>query len=93
MEKLRAAHVCVVSIGGVDSWTAEALARSGVGKLRLIDLDEVCLTNINRQIHALGDSVGKAKVQEMAEHIRRINPDCTVKTRVEFSPNKPPLGF
>jgi tRNA A37 threonylcarbamoyladenosine dehydratase len=84
LEKLRAAHVCVVGIGGVGSWTAEALARSGVGKLTLIDLDEVCLTNTNRQIHALGDSVGKAKVQEMAERIRRINPDCAVKTRVEF---------
>ena len=84
LEKLRAAHVCVVGIGGVGSWTAEALARSGVGKLTLIDLDEVCLTNTNRQIHALEDSVGKAKVQEMAERIRRINPDCAVKTRVEF---------
>ena len=84
LEKLRAAHVCVVGIGGVGSWTAEALARSGVGKLTLIDLDEVCLTNTNRQIHALENSIGKAKVQEMEERIRGINPDCTVKTRVEF---------
>ena len=84
LEKLRAAHGCVGGIGGVGSWTAEALARSGVGNLTLIDLDEVCLTNTNRQIHALEDSVGKAKVQEMAERIRRINPDCTVKTHVEF---------
>ena len=84
LEKLRAAHVCVVGIGGVGSWTAEALARSGVGNLTLIDLDEVCLTNTNRQIHALKDSIGKAKVQEMDKRIRGINPDCTVETRVEF---------
>ena len=84
LEKLRTAHVCVVGIGGVGSWTAEALARSGVGNLTLIDLDEVCLTNTNRQIHALKDSIGKVKVQEMAERIRRINPDCTVKTHVKF---------
>ena len=84
LEKLRAAHVCVVGIGGVGSWTAEALTRSGVGKLTLVDLDEVCLTNTNRQIHALEDSIGKAKVQEMAERIRCINPDCAVKTRVKF---------
>lgn len=57
-----------------------------------MDLDEVCLTNTNRQIHALGDSVGKAKVQKMAERIRRINPDCAVKTRVDFSLNKPLLA-
>ena len=79
LEKLRGAHV-----GGVGSWTAEALTRSGVGKLTLVDLDEVCLTNTNRQIHALEDSIGKAKVQEMAERIRCINPDCAVKTRVKF---------
>ena len=84
LEKLRASHVAIVGIGGVGSWTAEALARSGIGRLTLIDLDEVCLTNTNRQIHALGDSVGKAKVQEMAERIRRINLNCAVKTRVEF---------
>ena len=84
LEKLCAAHVAVIGVGGVGSWTAEALARSGVGNLTLVDLDEVCVTNTNRQIHALEDSVGKAKVQEMAERIRRINPDCTVKTHVEF---------
>lgn len=84
LEKLRSAHVCVVGIGGVGSWTAEALTRSGLGKLTLVDLDEICLTNTNRQIHALEDSIGKTKVQEMAERIRRINPDCAVKTRVEF---------
>ena len=78
LEKLRSAHVCVVGIGGVGSWTAEALTRSGLGKLTLVDLDEICLTNTNRQIHALEDSIGKTKVQEMAERIRRINPDCAV---------------
>src|SRR5436190_20867249 len=67
LARLRAAHVCVIGIGGVGSWAAEALARSGVGKLTLIDLDEVCVSNVNRQLHALNDAVGRAKVEVMAE--------------------------
>ncbi|MEY4199274.1 MAG: hypothetical protein RLZZ265_1014, partial [Verrucomicrobiota bacterium] len=59
LARLRAAHVCVVGIGGVGSWAVEALARSGVGALTLIDLDEVCVTNINRQLHALEGTVGR----------------------------------
>lgn len=81
---LRAAHVAVVGIGGVGSWAAEALARSGVGKLTLIDLDMVAESNTNRQIHALGDAYGKAKVDAMAERIRAINPDCRVTTIEDF---------
>ena len=84
LAKLRAAHVAVIGVGGVGSWSAEALARSGIGKLTLVDLDEVCITNTNRQIHALEGSIGKAKVDELASRIRRINPDCTVHTRQEF---------
>jgi tRNA A37 threonylcarbamoyladenosine dehydratase len=76
LEKLRAAHVGVVGIGGVGAWAAEALARSGVGAITLVDLDEVCVTNINRQLHALTETVGRAKVAAMAERIRAINPDC-----------------
>jgi len=72
LEKLRAAHVCVVGIGGVGTWAAEALARSGVGALTLVDLDEVCASNINRQLHALTDTVGRAKVEVKAERIRRL---------------------
>ena len=78
LAKLRAAHVAVIGVGGVGSWSAEALARSGIGKLTLVDLDEVCITNTNRQIHALEGSINKAKVNELALRIHRINPDCTV---------------
>lgn len=82
--RLRAAHVCVVGIGGVGSWTVEALARSGVGALTLVDLDEVCVTNVNRQIHALDGTVGRAKVEVMAERARLINPECRVAAVAEF---------
>ena len=84
LEKLRAAHVCVIGIGGVGAWAAEALARSGVGALTLVDLDEVCVTNINRQLHALTETVGRAKVAAMAERIRAINPNCRVTTAQTF---------
>ena len=84
LARLRAAHVCVVGIGGVGSWTVEALARSGVGALTLIDLDEVCVTNINRQLHALDGTVGRAKVDVMAERVRLINPECRVTAAAEF---------
>jgi tRNA A37 threonylcarbamoyladenosine dehydratase len=84
LERLRAAHVCVVGIGGVGTWAAEALARSGVGALTLVDLDEVCVTNINRQLHALTETVGRAKVEVMAERIRAINPECRVVTETKF---------
>lgn len=84
LARLRAAHVCIVGIGGVGSWTVEALARSGVGALTLIDLDEVCVTNINRQIHALDGTIGRSKVEVMAERARLINPDCRVTAVPEF---------
>lgn len=84
LARLRTAHVCVVGIGGVGSWTVEALARSGLGALTLIDLDEVCVTNINRQLHALDGTVGRAKVDVMAERVRLINPDCRVTAVPEF---------
>ena len=82
--KLRAAHVGVVGIGGVGTWAAEALARSGVGAITLVDLDEVCVTNINRQLHALTETVGRSKVEAMAERIRAINPDCRVTAEQKF---------
>lgn len=82
--RLRSAHVCVVGIGGVGSWAAEALARSGVGAITLIDLDMVAESNTNRQIHALGDIYGKAKVDAMAERIAAINPECRVCTVEDF---------
>ena len=83
-QKIRAAHVVVVGIGGVGSWAAEALARSGVGRLTLIDLDHIAESNINRQIHALDNTLGQAKVVAMAERIAHINPDCDVRGIEEF---------
>ena len=81
---IRAAHVAVVGVGGVGSWAAEALARSGVGRLTLIDLDHVAESNINRQIHALDNTVGQAKVVAMRERIAHINPTCQVNCVEEF---------
>lgn len=82
--RIHSAHVAIVGIGGVGSWAAEALARSGVGRLTLIDLDHVAESNINRQIHALSTTVGQAKVQAMAERIALINPECRVEGIEEF---------
>ncbi len=81
---LRSAHVVVVGVGGVGSWAAEALARSGVGHLTLVDLDHVAESNINRQVHALDNTVGQAKVVAMAERIARIHPGCVVTGIEEF---------
>ena len=83
-KKIRAARVVVVGIGGVGSWAAEALARSGIARLTLIDLDHVAESNINRQIHALGSTLGQSKVQAMRDRILDINPDCDVCCIEEF---------
>ncbi len=84
LERLRAAHVAVIGIGGVGSWSAEALARSGVGELTLIDLDDLCVTNFNRQIHAVSSNLGTLKVEAMTRRIREINPECRVHAVPEF---------
>ncbi len=78
------AHVTVIGIGGVGSWAVEALARSGIGRLTLIDLDHVAESNINRQVQALGSTLGAAKVLAMRERILAINPDCDVACIEEF---------
>ncbi len=83
--RFAAAHVCVVGIGGVGSWAAEALARSGVGRLTLIDLDQVAESNVNRQIQALEDTLGQAKVLAMKERIAAINPASVVTPIEEFA--------
>lgn len=75
---IRLSHIAIVGIGGVGSWAAEALARSGVGRLTLIDMDHVAESNINRQVHALTSTVGKAKIEAMRERIAQINPSCEV---------------
>jgi tRNA A37 threonylcarbamoyladenosine dehydratase len=84
LEKLHASHVCVIGVGGVGSWTVEGLARSGVGAITLIDLDDVCVTNVNRQLPALDGTVGRPKVAVLAERVRLINPGCRVEVRMEF---------
>jgi len=78
LARFQAAHVCVVGIGGVGSWAVEALARSAIGRITLIDLDMVAESNVNRQIQALGDAFGTAKTDAMAERILAINPSCRV---------------
>jgi tRNA A37 threonylcarbamoyladenosine dehydratase len=85
---LKTAHICVIGIGGVGSWAAEALARSAVGHLTLIDLDHIAESNINRQIHALSHTLGKSKVLAMKERILEINPMCQVDTVDDFISNE-----
>lgn len=75
-QRIRAMHVCVVGIGGVGSWAIEALARSGVDALTLIDYDSVCVTNMNRQVHALDSTIGEKKIHATARRVRDINPYC-----------------
>lgn len=83
-QRIRQAHVVVVGIGGVGSWVAEALVRSGVARLSLIDMDHIAESNINRQIHALSTTTGQAKVQAMRERIALIHPSCQVDAIDEF---------
>ncbi|MFY3431741.1 MULTISPECIES: tRNA threonylcarbamoyladenosine dehydratase [Achromobacter] len=80
--RIRNAHVAVAGLGGVGSWTVEALARCGVGALTLIDLDHIAESNVNRQIHALSSTLGQSKVDAMAERVLAINPECRI-TRVD----------
>ena len=80
LQKIRDSHICVVGIGGVGSWAAEALARSGVGKLTLVDGDTISKSNMNRQIHTLDSSIGKAKVDVMSDRILQINAESEVNT-------------
>jgi len=84
LPRLQAAHFVVIGIGGVGSWTAEALARSGVGAITLVDLDDVCITNSNRQSHALTDTIGQMKVEVMADRLRQINPEIRVRAVEDF---------
>ncbi|HNQ88825.1 MAG TPA: tRNA threonylcarbamoyladenosine dehydratase [Verrucomicrobiota bacterium] len=78
--RLASAHVAVVGLGGVGSWAVEALARTGVGALTLVDDDQVMLSNFNRQVHALDRTLGQSKVQAMADRIHAIHPDCQIRT-------------
>lgn len=84
LERFRAAHVCVIGVGGVGSWVVEALARSAVGHLTLIDLDNVAESNINRQIQALSSTIGMPKIEALRERIAQINPFCEVTLVEDF---------
>ena len=80
----RRAHVCVIGVGGVGSWVVEALARSAIGQITMIDLDHLAESNVNRQLHALTDTLGQAKVEAMSARIAQINPHCKVHCIEEF---------
>tara|TARA_R110002096_G_scaffold238581_6_gene430141 strand:- start:591 stop:1400 length:810 start_codon:yes stop_codon:yes gene_type:complete len=84
LSRLRNAHVCVAGIGGVGSWVVEALARSGIGRITMIDLDDICITNVNRQLHALDGEIGRSKVTVMAKRVATIHPDCEVIAEEAF---------
>jgi tRNA A37 threonylcarbamoyladenosine dehydratase len=84
LARYRTAHVCVIGVGGVGSWIVEALARSAIGRLTLIDLDNVAESNINRQLQALTDTVGMAKVTALRQRIAQINPYCQVTEIEDF---------
>jgi tRNA A37 threonylcarbamoyladenosine dehydratase len=84
LQRLLQASVCVVGIGGVGSWAAESLARSGVGNITLVDLDDVCVSNVNRQLHALDGAIGRPKVDVMAERIHAIHPAGRVRAIASF---------
>lgn len=81
---LRASHVCVIGIGGVGSWVAEALARTGLGAMTLIDGDMISRSNVNRQIHTLESSLGRSKASEMQSRVIDINPDCDCRAVVDY---------
>lgn len=84
LARLQASHVLVVGIGGVGSWAAEALGRTAIGRISLLDLDEVCVSNVNRQLPAMDGQIGRAKVEVMAERLRAINPACVVDPLLDF---------
>lgn len=84
LQRFVSARVAVIGIGGVGSWAVEALARSGIGHLTLIDLDEICITNVNRQLHAMDGQIGRLKTSAMADRIRAINPDASIEEKQTF---------
>lgn len=84
LARFRQAHVCVIGVGGVGSWVVEALARSAIGHITMIDLDNVAESNVNRQLHALTDTLGMAKVTALAQRIAQINPTCVVTEIEDF---------
>ena len=84
VQRLQASHAMVIGLGGVGSWTVEALARSGVGRLTLVDLDDICVSNTNRQLHTLTGTIGRTKAEVLAERVAAIAPNCRVEALVDF---------
>lgn len=84
LARLSASHVTVVGVGGVGSWAVEALARSGIGRLTLVDADDLCVSNTNRQLPALDGQYGRAKIEAMAERCRAINPHIVLELKPQF---------
>jgi len=93
IDRLTKSTVAVVGLGGVGSWAAEALCRSGIGNIILIDLDEICISNTNRQLHALESTVGKSKIDEMKSRLLDINPCCNITTIHDFVSTSPWRNF
>ena len=83
-EKFQSSHVCIVGIGGVGSWVAESMARHGIGKITMIDMDHIAESNINRQIHALDSTLGLSKVEAMRLRMLDINPNCKINYHDSF---------
>lgn len=88
LEAFRQSHIAIVGLGGVGSWAAEALARSGIGTLTLIDMDDICVSNTNRQLHALEGQYGRTKTDAMAERLKAINPHADIRAHFGFLTTK-----
>lgn len=88
LKRIQNSHFLIIGIGGVGSWVAESLARTGAQKITLLDLDDICVSNINRQVHALSSNIGKFKIDEMKERILSINPDAEVECIHDFFTEK-----
>jgi len=84
VERLRSSSVALFGLGGVGSYAAEALCRAGIGRITIVDFDDICLTNVNRQLHALNETIGKAKADVMADRLRSINPEAEIVAFREF---------
>ncbi len=93
LERFLAARVAVIGIGGVGSWAVESLARSGIGHLTLVDLDEICLTNVNRQLHAMDGQIGRQKTEAMADRARAIHPGCEIEILPTFFTERNAAGI
>ena len=83
-QRIETAHALVVGIGGVGSWTCEALVRSGIGAITLMDLDDICITNTNRQVHTQQDTIGQPKTETLKQRLELINPECAVTVIDDF---------